>query len=197
MLLRFILVILGALALNACGKNDLVEKKQYRFFVVTDDAETKESVQFLVDRYNGELGSPVLSLVDNEGDANSKINFTQNLQLNSDHKLGVGQWITIAAKTSRYTLEGKETKTEVTYGMDISFDKDNFVAKQQGVKNQESDEATHLYHLFCHEVGHGMQLEHVDQDDISVMYPYIPDTYRKKVKFDEYFEKIRSFLQAK
>ncbi len=194
MLLRCIVLFCGVFLLNACGKNEVVENKRFHFFVNTENPETKDAVQFLVDRYNGELGSPVLDIVEDQAAANSKIGFTSNLKLNADHKLGVGQWITISSRTSRYSLEGRETTTEIQYGMDISFDKDNFEAKQARVKDAESSEADHLYHLFCHEVGHGMQLNHKEDDPNDVMYPFIPEASKHQVEYDLYFTQIRTFL---
>ena len=78
--------------------------------------------------------------------------------------------------------------------MEITLDKVNFEAKQPFVRRIDTDEANHLYLLFCHEVGHGMVLDHDEENSLSVMYPYIKNHYDEEVDFKEYFKKIKIFL---
>ena len=80
--------------------------------------------------------------------------------------------------------------------MQLEFDYENFKAKSFDILNQndESDNFQHLYHLFCHEVGHGLQMEH-DDEKHSIMYKSIPDSYVFQPEYEYFFSKARLFLK--
>ena len=60
--------------------------------------------------------------------------------------------------------------------------------------NVNSDNYQHLYHLFCHEVGHGLQMDHDDEKQ-SIMYKSIPDSYAFQPEYDYFFDEARLFFE--
>ena len=73
------------------------------------------------------------------------------------------------------------------------FDLENFKRKTRGRFDKGSVEWRHLYHLFCHEVGHGLQMDH-DGNPRSVMYSKISQQSRDDLDYEDYFTKAREFF---
>ncbi|MFY7930748.1 MAG: matrixin family metalloprotease [Oligoflexus sp.] len=192
MLLRFALTACFAWLLNACGENRVVSVKDFRVYVATEDAEMKGTVDVLVDRFNHEFGREVLKVVEDQALSNSIIRFQAGLR-EDGRKLGLGQWITTTTQQSAMTIEGNQITTRVEYGMELAFDETNFRSKAPYIADADSPEAQHLYHLFCHEVGHGMQLDHTDERQ-NVMFPSIPDRPNREIDFDKFFVQVRRFM---
>jgi hypothetical protein len=193
MLKRLLTFMLFSLSTLACRESHVEELKNFRIFVETDEVSLEHSVQILVDAYNRQLGFDALFIVDRKEESTSQIRFHQGL-INDGRKLGLGQWTAM----HRYSVEGtfnQSRKTTIEYGMDVIFDLENFQKKAAYIQDPDSDQYKHLFHLFCHEVGHGMQMDHV-HDEESVMFPSIAEKGARPVDYPEYFEDIQVFMQG-
>ena len=178
----------------SCGSYKTVYVKDFRVFIETDSNDLRDTVETLTLSYNDEFGGEALTLVDDKEDANSYIRFISGLRATKD-KLGLGQWITVTAHEGQDVIAGggKSLERTVVHSMELDFDLENFTAKQNGKFDRSSGEWKHLYHLFCHEVGHGLQMEH-DEHKQSVMYKSIPEKSRNNLDYDGYFNAARSFF---
>jgi hypothetical protein len=171
-------------------------EKDYRIFVDTKDEVLLESIKILADRFNRDLGVDALQIVGSNKEANSKISFTQGLRADKQ-KLGLGQWILTTVSEGRELFPSdKPLKKTLIYSMQLDFDFDNFKVKSSDVigGNVNSDNYQHLYHLFCHEVGHGLQMDHDDEQQ-SIMYKSIPDSYAFQPEYDYFFDEARLFFE--
>ncbi len=180
---------------NACGSYQTVHVKDFKIFVETDSSQVREAVVYLADQYNDEFGAEALKLVDERENANSHIRFVSGLR-ERQNKLGLGQWVTITAQEGRdlIPIGNNDLEKTVVHSMEIDFDLENFTEKMKKIDAPGSGEWRHLYHLFCHEVGHGLQMDHEDSIH-SVMYRSIPDNSRPHVDYESYFTKARLFFQ--
>ena len=180
---------------SACGSYTTVNVKDYKIFVETDDNDLQETIDQLTEQYNDEFGGEALEIVTDYEEANSYIRFISGLRSNQN-KLGLGQWITITANEGQDIFPGASENLErtIVYSMELDFDLENFKSKMAMKDDPESGEWRHLYHLFCHEVGHGLQMDHDDHRE-SVMYRSIPDSSRPNIDYDNYFTKARKFFQ--
>jgi hypothetical protein len=192
MLKRLLTFMLFSFSVFACRESHVEEVKSFRIFVETDTPALKYSVQILVRDYNRHLGFEALSVVDEKEDSTSVVRFQKGL-VNDGRKLGLGQWTTLQKHSVHGAFRQYQTTT-IEYGMDLVFDLDNFASKAAYVQDPESDAYRHLFHLFCHEVGHGMHMDHVHEED-SVMFPSIGDKGSSSVDYEDYFQEIRAFLQ--
>lgn len=191
MLKRSLSALLLVFLSFACRETHVHEVKNFRLFVETDTPSLKYSVQILVSDYNRRLGSDAMTVVDTREESNSLIHFRKDL-IKEGRKLGLGQWISVAKEEVNGSFN-QDTTTTIEYGMDILFDLDNFVNKAAYIQDPDSNEYKHLFHLFAHEVGHGMQMDHSD-DITSVMYPSIPESSSRDLNYTAYFQHIRMFM---
>lgn len=189
-----VLAVVSCFSLIACKEYKVKEVKDFRLYVNSDDVELKAAVSELAAQYNKDVGANALTVVDNKAQANSNISFVENLADDGGSKLGLGQWITTEQEKNNFSATGAQKQVTVYHSMSLEFDTANFAGKLQGMTDKTSDEYKHLYHLFCHEVGHGMQLNHSD-DKTNVMYKSIPDHYNRKIDFAGYFAYVRSYLK--
>ena len=194
LLLRWTCVLLSIVVLNACGQNRLVEVKDFKIFVETDEPSLTQVMMKLAGRYNQEFGSDVLHIVSTQAESNSLIRFQENLR-EDGNKLGTGQWITTTTMGKSMSLEGEIRTTRVEFGLEVAFDKENFDTKA-ALFDTNAESNQHLYHLFCHEIGHGMQMDHSD-DKHSVMFPSIPEKANREIAFADYFTRARAFMGSK
>jgi hypothetical protein len=192
MLKRLVSFILLSFFALACRESHVEEVKNFRIFVETDKPALKYSVQILVADYNRHVGYEALSVVDKKEDSTSQVLFQKDL-VNDGRKLGLGQWTALQKQTVAGRFNQKETMT-IEYGMTLIFDLDNFIAKAAYIQDPESDGYKHLFHLFCHEVGHGMRMDHTHSEG-SVMYPSISMHGSDAVDFEDYFRGVRRFLE--
>jgi hypothetical protein len=194
MLGRILALLLALFFLPACQEYHVVAVKDFRIYVETDKPELKFAIKALAGRYNRDMGAHTLTIVDTPEASNSRIRFTSGLQ-NSGHKLGLGKWITTTRQSSTLTIKGEKNTQTVAYAMDIEFDLENFLGKAESLDDFKNDEAQHLYHLFCHEIGHGLQMDHSPEYS-NVMYPTIPDKPIRYVDYKAYFNRARSFMSS-
>jgi hypothetical protein len=189
-----LLLFFSLFAFTACQQYHVVAVKDFRIYAETEDPDLQRAIRILANRYNQDMGSQSLTIVDRPEDSNSRIRFIQGLH-NDGHKLGLGKWITTTEQKSRLTLMGEKSIQTVAYAMDIEFDQENFESKLASIDDAKSAEAQHLYHLFCHEIGHGLQMDH-SKDSTSVMYPTIPDKPTRSINYRAYFSQAHSFLSS-
>jgi hypothetical protein len=185
--------LISCVSLVACKQYKVHEIKDFRLYVKSDDKELKTAIKELAAQFNQDVGGNALTVVDREDDANSQIRFVENLKDEGGTKLGLGQWITTQSEKNKFKSYGSEKEVTVIHSMQLEFDTANFVGKLQGLSDKSSNEYKHLYHLFCHEVGHGMQLDH-SKDSSSVMYATIPKRYSRSIDFAKYFSYVRSYM---
>jgi predicted Zn-dependent protease len=194
MLGRTLTLFFALFVLSACQEYQVVAVKDFRIYAETQDPALKKAIKTLAQRYNKDMSSQTLTIVDREEDSNSRIRFTSGLH-DSGHKLGLGKWITTTQRKSTLTIKGEKNTQTVAYAMDIEFDLENFKSKVDSLNDSTSEEAQHLYHLFCHEIGHGLQMDHSPENS-SVMYPTIPDRPIRYVDYKAYFNRARSFMSS-
>ncbi|RYZ84032.1 MAG: hypothetical protein EOP04_18805 [Proteobacteria bacterium] len=187
------MALVSCFSFVACKQTKTREVKDFRLYVNSEDAELKAAIKELAAQYNKDVGANALTVVDNKSDANSNISFVENLADDNGAKLGLGQWITTAQAKNKYQASGATKEVTVYHSMALEFDTANFEGKLGGMKDKTSDEYKHLYHLFCHEVGHGMQLDHSEEKS-NVMFRSIPDHYSRTIDFNGYFAYVRSYL---
>ena len=191
---RFFLLVLVYVILPACGQQSVVHVREFKIYTNTQDPELKETVEQLVNQYNSDMGGEVLVIVDSPEEANSSINFSKGM-LSSEHRLGHGQWTTQTENKQAGIIEKSLNSEEViiNYSMHMTFDLDNFRSKAQGRFQAFSTNWRHLYHLFCHEVGHGLQMDHNNQED-DVMFAKISQNSRSDLDYESYFARARTFF---
>ena len=195
---RFVLSFLCFLPiLTSCSANYEEDvQKSYKIYVKSQNPKLIESIKVLSNKFNDDLGIDALEVVNSEKDANSKISFIKGLRENHG-KLGLGQWILTTVNEGRGVLPAnRPLKKTLTYSMDLEFDEENFLNKSSDILEgrDETDNYQHLYHLFCHEVGHGLQMDH-DDESHSVMYKSIPDSYAFAPEYDYFFNEARLFFE--
>lgn len=190
MLLRTCSLLVFGL-LFACRQEKMLEVKNFRIFVDSNEPSLHTSIERLTHQYNEEYGSPILTLVKTETESNSVIRFKENLRLDGQ-KLGTGQWLTTTTTSKAMSLHGEVATNRVEFGMELVFDEGNFLTKSAMAADRNSNEGQHLYHLFCHEVGHGMQMNH-SEDKHNVMYPTIPEKPNREIDYDGYFRSAQAF----
>lgn len=177
--------------LTGCGQYHTTYVKDYRLYFATEDNRLKSEGRRLIQVYNQRLGENVLSFAANPNEANSHVRFNRGMR-DYEGKLGLGQWESNVNEEPDFRrIEGRPLERKIEYSMNIAFDED-FTLERSGMSEQNA-EWQRLFLLFCHEVGHGMQLDHVD-DEHNVMYPVIKSA--DSVNFDAYFAKIREYLKT-
>lgn len=187
--------LVSIFSIVACKEYKVREIKDFRLYVNSDDLELKAAIKELADQFNKDVGANALTVVDNQDASNSNISFVENLKDEQGSKLGLGQWITTETQKNNFKAYGAEREVTVYHSMALEFDTANFAGKLKGLSDKSSDEYKHLYHLFCHEVGHGMQLDHSD-DKNNVMYKSIPTKYSRAIDFNGFFDYVRSYLKV-
>lgn len=190
-----LLALVSCVALVSCKEYKVREIKDFRLYVNSNDEELKIAIKELADQFNKDVGANALTVVNSPDASNSNISFVENLKDKDGTKLGLGQWITTETQKNNFRATGAQTEVTVYHSMQLEFDTANFVGKLKGLSDKSSNEYKHLYHLFCHEVGHGMQLDH-SADMNSVMYKKIPAKYTRAINFDEFFTYVRDYLKV-
>ena len=178
-----------------CGSQDEVHERDFKFFVESDDDDLKETLVALSSQYHEEFGQEVISFTNDPDEANSSIKFIDGLK-ERENRIGLGQWVvTIYQEEQGYIPTGGRlnSRERIVHSMNLSFDYDNFKSKTDSINKRDSGDWKHLYHLFCHEVGHGLEMEHEGHRQ-SVMYNTIPDSSRDDLDFDSYFETAQLFF---
>jgi hypothetical protein len=181
------------LSLTACGGAAYREEKvkDYKIYFALPDQSLMYDFERLVSEYNEATGleNNAIELVYNEDDANSVATITRGLERQQE-KIGFGQWKTKTfEEPSVAQLDGSRPKRIVSYSMELEFDYD--YVKQRSNAAGNSTEWKEVFTLFCHEVGHGLQMNHSSIIN-DVMYPSIDGNVR--YNYAGHFEKVRQFF---
>lgn len=193
-LVRLVAVV-SLFTLVSCKQYKVREIKDFRLYVNSEDKELQAAIKELAAQFNKDVGANALTVVDSKDSSNSDISFKQGLQDDDGAKLGLGQWVTTEKEKNNFKATGAETEVTVYHSMNLEFDLANFAGKLKGLSDKTSNEYKHLYHLFCHEVGHGMQLDHSENTN-NVMYKSIPSKYTRTIDFVGFFDYVRSYLNV-
>lgn len=184
------LIILIISICVSCGSQKEYHIKDYNLFINTTNPSLISASKRLIARFNLLAGAQVIRSVDNKEEANSLITFTSGLQ-ERDGKLGYGQWETETTKDApTISLQGKSSKKTIEYSMNLEFDMSYFIKRINA--NSNSYEGKELFLLFCHEVGHGLTLDHTN-DITDVMYPVITNIENKS--YDRFFQQVKDFFE--
>lgn len=172
---------------SACGTSYKTTKvKRYTLAVVNEDQTLKEEFRDLIDDFNRFSGIEILHYVHEADQANSAIILTKGLK-ERDGKVGWGQWLSETKSDNPVTTPGNKPKRTVTYSMRLEFDLDYYTSRL-GIDDEK--ETIEKQKLFFHEVGHGLEMDHVGDNRSDVMYPDISGTKR----FTPFFERVRSYM---
>lgn len=172
--------------ITACGQKE-VHTKNYRFFVAAENNDMRRAVNEMFTQYNETVGAEVFHVVHEAGDANSTVEFSKNMQ-EKEGKIGFGTWYTHSSDHSDWA--GMNARVEVEYSMRLQFDED-FMRARMG-KSPSDRDTKEMFLLFCHEAGHGLKMEHVE-DVNNVMHPTV--YWQESVKMNEYFARVRAFFE--
>ena len=188
--LRFssaISILLLSFVAVGCGSSYKTTKvKNYTLSVVNNDPRLKAEFKDLIDDFNRFTGSDVLNYVENPEEANSAIILTKGLK-QRDGKVGWGQWLSETKSDSPVTTPGNKPKRKISYSMRLEFDLDYYTSRLQSTGEKETIEKQKL---FFHEVGHGLEMDHVTSSESNVMYPDISGDKN----FSLFFEQVRSYM---
>ncbi len=170
-----------------CGSSYKTTKvKNYTLSVVNDDPRLKAEFNDLIDDFNRFTASEVLTYVENPEQANSAIILTKGLK-QRDGKVGWGQWLSETKSDGPVTTPGNKPKRTISYSMRLEFDLDYYTSR---LKNDGEKETIEKQKLFFHEVGHGLEMDHVSSAESNVMYPDISG----EKNFELFFEQVRSYM---
>lgn len=178
-----------AVQLAACGSSsyETVKIKEYRIAVTNNDEAFREEFRRLVDDFNSWAGQTVLTFEDRPADANSSITITEGLKSKTKDNVGLGQWLSETRTDSQFSSPGSSPKREIRYSMRLEFDADYIRAnighkdRQKIVENQK---------LFFHEVGHGLEMNHLDDSSRNVMHKNVDG----EKDFEPFFAKVRNYM---
>lgn len=180
-------VLLITVLSAACGSSYKTTKvKQYKLAVTNNDPSLKAEFKDLIADFNRFTGSQVLTYVDDPEDANSAIIITKGLK-QRDGKVGWGQWLSETKSDRPVATPGNKPKRTVAYSMRLEFDLDYFTSRHDQTNEKETIEKQKL---FFHEVGHGLEMDHVENNKSDVMYPDISGDKQ----FTPFFAKVRSYM---
>lgn len=187
--MRLSLFFFAFLCLNiftACGQQE-VHRKNYRFFIGSEDKDMQRAMNEMITQYNETVGAEVFHIVKDAGEANSTVEFTKDMR-QKDGKIGFGTWYTHSSDSSDWM--GMNAKVEIDYSMRLQFDEEYVQARLN--KSPNDRDSKEMFLLFCHEAGHGLKMEHVDDAD-DVMHPTV--YWQDSVKMNDYFAKVRAFFE--
>lgn len=174
--------------LIGCGEDYKVIKiKDYKLSIFQGEESDFKILEDLINRYNQDVGRHVLSFERSPASANAPVKIMPSLrevypEASSD-PAGVGSSYVIT-KTEHPLVEvtGRKAKMWMKHFMELFFQQDIF----------RSNNPQLVYRLFCHEVGHGLEMDHNRASRHEVMYPYLYDD--PETDFNSYFEHVRQYM---
>ncbi len=183
-----------SLFITACGSSyETTKVKNYKLALVQGEPIFKEEFRYLVAAFNRRAGIDVLEFVESSDDGNSPIILTKGLKASTpENNVGFGQWLSESKSDNPMTTTpGQKPERTVTYTMRLQFDWDYF---NDARGNSDPKNVYKKEKLFFHEVGHGLEMSHdEDESDIhSVMYPDVGKGDDKD--FDAFFERVRNYM---
>ena len=163
--------------------------KKYYFSVVEGEKEFIPLFKYFIDIYNINVGRKILFYEVDPTKTNSIIVVHQGLRQLNVPGIGKGfvglggpRALSQHVNPNFYTYNRMGSEI-IFHSMSVYFDR-QFLIK------------TNLYTafvLFCHEVGHGLELPHDDTNPNSVMYPQVDNNFNKD--FDGYFKYVQSYIK--
>lgn len=185
--------------LLGCGQQQQTEHvRDFRIYIDNDDSVMRDTIRDLTKHLNDQLGDTYFDIVASRAEATSEIRFVEGLKEESN-KLGVGQWFRTTEKVrvgaTAGLIDTRRSQTTVHHSMQLLFDYDHFRAKAKDYRRGQEVAADHLYHLFCHEIGHGVQMEHAESEH-DIMYPTIPEEKRDDLDYDGFYRRVLGFMNA-
>lgn len=189
-LVSYLLMCYLVTFLISCGTYNHFYIKKYNIYLYSATPEITYEINALVEYFNNKTGRDVLKIVDSPEESNSSITFVKDLTKNTG-TLGHGRWFVKETTDGAYTfMMGRQPIVTHEYYMVLDFDADFFVNRPENINPYEYEYAKLI--LFIHEVGHGMQMQHVKDDKNDVMYPTLELTPDKK--YDKFFMEVNDFL---
>lgn len=183
---------------SSCGVKENVEyQKDFQVYIDSEDPTLVNVMRDLTDDFNDQAGREAINIVDRVQDSNSSIEFTEGL-LKEYRYLGYGSGIKEEIKEGpKFKGLSIEQKSKVIHSMQLQFDADNFSKRAYSLTGDDGDSQNwdHLYHLFCHEVGHGLLLQHDASSKYNVMHPVINSVEKEDLKYEDFFRQVNDFFK--
>lgn len=187
---RRVIFALIAMYVAGCGEYHETHIKVYNLYFHTNSTKIQQEARRLIATYNRDVGMPVLAYAATMEEANSNVLFRNGLNA-TENKLGFGRWETTTYQEPDYRrIEGRALDRVVIHSMELEFDETIF--QQYSGKPVSDPDWKMLYLLFCHEVGHGLEMGHEEHDGNDVMYPRVG--HNDNVRFDRYFQQVRAYM---
>lgn len=192
MLLRMVCAVSAMVVLSACGavRGHVETKKIFELQIDAPNDSLRVETERLIKAYNDQVGFSALRLAKDPAAANSSVQFQQGLQ-QREGKIGFGSWEVSTKRlpsVSGFSSGGTKVRS---YSMHVEFDLD-YMQNHMG-KDEESRDWKELFLLFSHEVGHGFQMEHIE-DESDVMNPIV--SWHEGIRFDDYFRNVAHFFST-
>lgn len=187
--MKTITLIFALLGLTACGQVQRTNVRDYNFYIDSNDSALVGTVARLMATFNRMAGANILMLT-SDASTRSHVSFSENLNGHNGY-VGYGSWEehrTAGPAATSFMPSSHETRT---YSMNLTFDKAFFSARAQ---SRSPEDERDLLLAFCHEVGHGLMMNHEDAPE-SVMYSSMDGA--KDRDYAAFFQATRSFLNAK
>ncbi len=166
-----------------CGPVDVSNEKNYVFFIDTQDALVQEAFEKILTRLNQEVGLEAFTVTSDRNAANSSITFVEGLE-KSDGKIGYGRYVRETRRTGPLSLN---PKIKNKYSIEAEFDLD--YVKKRATANLVIDLQMDLFKLVAHEIGHGLEKPH-ENEETALMY-YNISGFKN---FPPYFQDVHDYL---
>ncbi len=153
----FLVIAFLGIGLNGCSAQE-EEKviKNYQLYLDSADPSAQIKLQSLIGRFNDAVGFTALDYTTTKSNEVSKVHLVRSLSRDENAAgMGGAREQYRAPEVSNGNFQQVRLKT-----MELWFDYDAYM------KEYSND---HLYMVFCHEVGHGIELLH-SSDKLSVMF---------------------------
>lgn len=180
----------------SCGSAPTKSIKEFHLAVTTDDKSYNSMFQTLVTKYNQMAGFQALNFSTTTDGMNSDIRVVEGLAKTNPDKVGFGQWISETDSKGNCSF-CPPTEQTTTYTMSLQFDADYIKTRLvkiapdrnltpstnvDGLPTEARIAFLDLFNIFSHEVGHGLQRNHVD-DANAIMSPYVGCRDTSDLKF--------------
>lgn len=183
------ILIFSMNTLGACKSISVKRHKDFRLFLDNSAGSSYHKLfgQLVAD-FNASIGFQGLKLVQERSEANSLIVLTPGLKLR-DEKLGWGQWMTeeVVQYQGPVVLHMGSQNKDVFYSMRVEFDQNYIGEKMYSIDPSDQQK---IRTLWCHEIGHGLQMNHVSEQT-DVMYEYVDGDQKD---FAKYFTEAKNFF---
>ena len=176
-------------ALHGCGQSyKIVKVKNYHLALVAGDSSNISVLKSLINRFNQDAGMQVLHFDNDTTLVNSPVEVTQGIDYPGGAPgqvtVGLGAFYTkVVSEDESVRLLGRKPKATMYYGMKLTFDQETITSSLE----------ISPYRLFCHEVGHGLELDHDSTDVHGVMYPNLLED--PETDFSSFFLYVKNYVK--